>query len=1018
MKKEKYEKSNNGKGIGRCNIKQYIIAAIIILTALTSSVGIAGAADWHVYPDDSYPPIQNAINNASPWVNISTGQGNKNPGIGINSPETQTIILNNVSHSFPMFSNAEYVNFTIGNNTIILTLDSNASFDGVCNLSNLTGTNISAAGSSAELNYAPITYQNVTYDQKWESAPYFDDTENRLYLLSGSGVMTRLNLEIEENVMSKTIPKVVGVGDLVGQFHIETVAQGKDSTYNNLASSIRGIGYMNFYVQDAVDAASTGDTFIVYSPIAYAGKDIITHVGFPTHFRGYGISPDGEIIKYEWDFDGDDRFDWYSTLSGEAFHIYNITGTYYAKLRIYDSNNLTSMDSVKVTVKSGSGPQEYTEPMLPSRQVPAPPEVDGIKSRYVVMINGLGYEHHYWADVTFMYSTLINDYDFTAEDIFLVNHDGKNPDGENPNNMIDYPASKSNLDAIFYELAGIVDSNDLLFIFVTDHGRGYHGPQSVYYGYLDGFASVDPGDEEDYLESDFKLRSFCTYGNYYCNHGMDIWKVYYRWSSSHNCYGMYRNKFVSSFTDIYFEGPTSIISDDDIFIERSVDYLLGDTDRDGYIETSEGEVYDYDGDGNPPYDHATETFDEDDWGEIDKYEDNVTHLNTGVPYDNYDYIIFDDGFDNCVDIDLYSACDRHHLEDCDVSLLEVDGTDLDNQGLFDGIDINDDGDMNDWVSIDEKICLYWAPSLRDDEMATYLSAINAGRIVIVMLPCFSGGFIEDLSAPNRVILTATVEELSSWGNRFLRRFTAALHWADINGNPVNADSDGNGYISMLEAFNYAAENDDTPPQYDDNGDGIGHPYPIPNGGDGDLGAVTYLEWNITPLPDLVISDKWLCWPDNCMICYNVTNTGDGTAPACHNTALYVDDVAVAHDHVPVALAPGERYTGCFNGYEWGYTPPSDDITVCADNNKTIDELDETNNCLTNIWMCGDVNCDSKVTMSDVRKVFNRYLDPNYPLDLPWAADVNCDGKVSMSDVRKVFNRYLDPGYELNCCCRV
>ena len=163
-------------------------------------------------------------------------------------------------------------------------------------------------------------------------------------------------------------------------------------------------------IQAAVDAASTGDTFIVYSPIAYAGKDVITHVGFPTHFRGYGIFPDGEIIKYEWDFDGDDHFDWYSTLSGEAFHIYNITGTYYAKLRIYDSYNLTSMDSVKVTVKSGSGPQEYSEPVLPSRQVPAPPEADGIKSRYVVMINGLGYEHRYWDDVTFMYSTLINDY--------------------------------------------------------------------------------------------------------------------------------------------------------------------------------------------------------------------------------------------------------------------------------------------------------------------------------------------------------------------------------------------------------------------------------------------------------------------------------------------------------------------------------------------------------------------------------------------------------------------------------
>ena len=127
-------------------------------------------------------------------------------------------------------------------------------------------------------------------------------------------------------------------------------------------------------------------------------------------------------------------------------------------------------------------------------------------------------------------------------------------------------------------------------------------------------------------------------------------------------------------------------------------------------------------------------------------------------------------------------------------------------------------------------------------------------------------------------------------------------------------------------------------------------------------------WNVTKAvgnPDLLITHKWLCWPDNCTICYNVTNTGDGTAPAGHNTTLYVDGVAVAHDHIPVDLAPGESYTGCFDGYVWTYTPPSDNITVCADNNEALDELDEDNNCLTNIWMCGDVRKDGFVTAWDV-----------------------------------------------------
>jgi hypothetical protein len=267
-----------------------------------------------------------------------------------------------------------------------------------------------------------------------------------------------------------------------------------------------------------------------------------------------------------------------------------------------------------------------------------------------------------------------------------------------------------------------------------------------------------------------------------------------------------------------------------VYIERLIDYLLGDTDRDGYVETAQGEVFDYDGDGTPPYDPATGAFDEDDWGDLDEYEDDFHRINSGYPGDSY--VLYDHNLDNHVDIDL----------DPDLENLEVDGTDLDNQGLFDGIDVNQDGDMDDWVSIDEAIVL-WGDDLYDDELAALLDRVDANVISVFMEPCFSGGFIDDLSGPDRVISTATEEETVSWGNLFVELFTEAFHRATRSGSPVDADADGNGHISMREAFNYAAENDTyaETPQYDDNGDGIGHPFPIPQGGDGDLGAVTYLE---------------------------------------------------------------------------------------------------------------------------------------------------------------------------------
>ncbi|MGB3457704.1 MAG: DUF3344 domain-containing protein [Halobacteriota archaeon] len=115
-------------------------------------------------------------------------------------------------------------------------------------------------------------------------------------------------------------------------------------------------------------------------------------------------------------------------------------------------------------------------------------------------------------------------------------------------------------------------------------------------------------------------------------------------------------------------------------------------------------------------------------------------------------------------------------------------------------------------------------------------------------------------------------------------------------------------------------------------------------------------------PDLVIEDKWEEWLNETH--YNVTyvihNNGTAIAPASHNTTLYVDGVPIEHKHVPVALAPCETYTDTFDTVI-ECTGDSDTIKVCADNYNVTDELDETNNCLENEWICKEKKPDLNVT---------------------------------------------------------
>jgi hypothetical protein len=185
--------------------------------------------------------------------------------------------------------------------------------------------------------------------------------------------------------------------------------------------------------------------------------------------------------------------------------------------------------------------------------------------------------------------------------------------------------------------------------------------------------------------------------------------------------------------------------------------------------------------------------------------------------------------------------------------LEIDGTDFDNDGLIDGLDLNHDGDMKDWVGIDEDIQMPGG-NLIDDELATCLSRFNC-TMVVAITSCFSGGFIKDLSAPKRIIMTCSKEE--KYGHVDMIKDLADA----LGQGQKAADTDGNGRVSIMEAFNYAT-NGSHEQLYDDNGDGIGHECPIPNGGDGQYGSNIYLDFTEG---DQVISTSWLRFPENILM---------------------------------------------------------------------------------------------------------------------------------------------------------
>jgi hypothetical protein len=107
--------------------------------------------------------------------------------------------------------------------------------------------------------------------------------------------------------------------------------------------------------------------------------------------------------------------------------------------------------------------------------------------------------------------------------------------------------------------------------------------------------------------------------------------------------------------------------------------------------------------------------------------------------------------------------------------------------------------------LDETLEFYDA-GMTDDDFEALLSEVNAGKIIILLDACFSGGFAKDvISVPGRMGLFSSEEDVtSSVAVKFRAGGFLAVFVADAIAEGL-ADRDGDGGISAIELSQYVHE---------------------------------------------------------------------------------------------------------------------------------------------------------------------------------------------------------------------
>ena len=112
--------------------------------------------------------------------------------------------------------------------------------------------------------------------------------------------------------------------------------------------------------------------------------------------------------------------------------------------------------------------------------------------------------------------------------------------------------------------------------------------------------------------------------------------------------------------------------------------------------------------------------------------------------------------------------------------------------------------------------LWGSEQLTPQELASMVGLCRPATMCILLGQCYAGAFAAPLQGEGRIVIAACGVQQMSWSckerpyDEFVYHWTCAIARHDEQGRPIDADTDGDGCVSMQEAFDYACQHDRRP----------------------------------------------------------------------------------------------------------------------------------------------------------------------------------------------------------------